>query len=150
SNTLLAISTHSNTRSGQPGFDGNFGMPHPFIVTLNRGQVYWVKATVGYDNDMSGSTIVSNKPVAVLGGHEDALNGYSSIPSEQRNILVQEMTPVQYWGDAGFYTLPFVDLTYSGLNFNLGDLFKFFVYSKTYDWVQSDNGSGSPHVEAFQ
>lgn len=70
----------------------------PFKVLLNSGQVYCVRgngATAG-SFDLSGSQVISNKPVGFLSYHmrtiipTDAQNG--------RNYLVEMMPPVQAWG----------------------------------------------------
>ncbi|HVZ81118.1 MAG TPA: IgGFc-binding protein [bacterium] len=90
----------------------------PYTVTLNRGDVYeLMDQTVG--NDLTGTIINSNKPVAVFQGNEAA-----DVPSTlytAANYLVEEAWPVADWGTQ-FVTVPLA--TRSN-----GDLFKVTAYS---------------------
>lgn len=71
-------------------------------ITINKGQVYLVQALIDLNNlelDLTGTQIVSNKPIAVFSGHQRATvpvpNNYSN-PS--RDILVEQLPPVSTWG----------------------------------------------------
>jgi hypothetical protein len=106
-NTKISFIPNSTTNSGVIGMNsgpGHTGAPHPFFVTLNRGQVYWVRSlSVDPSNDLSGSTILSDKPIAVLGGQERALLGdpsgyWTTLDNDIRDAMVEEMTPVESWG----------------------------------------------------
>lgn len=81
----------------------------PFVVTLNRGDSYQVKANTQSqflrqkgltfkDGDLTGSLIRSNKKVAVFSGHE-----CSYVPAPPPRIiacnhLVEELPPISSWG----------------------------------------------------
>ena len=103
--------------------DSATGVPHPKQILLNRGQVYWVRS-VGDNslNDMTGTSVTSNKPVAVLGGQERALLGDPSAQnlfvaqySDVRNMLVEEMIPEESW-DSEYVSIPFMGPLSSGID----------------------------------
>ncbi len=105
--TTVTFVPNSTTKSGVVGVNsgaGANGSPHPVSILLNRGQIYWVRSSCqDISQDESGSTVVANKPVAVLGGQERAMIGYpygywTGLTLDIRNELVQEMTPVADWG----------------------------------------------------
>lgn len=88
----------------------------PFSITLNKGKSYLVQAdAIGtwqdnkYKSDLTGTEIVSNKPIAVFGGHQR-----STLPREaikihrnpSRDVLVDQIPPVQAWGKNAF-VIPF-------------------------------------------
>jgi len=102
--TIIPNSTTYRLRrigvSTGPGADGT---QHPFNITLNRGQIYWVKSMNDLDSlDESGSTIDADKPVVVIAGNEDAL--VNILPPNQtnggvppsRNLVLQQMIPSEY------------------------------------------------------
>lgn len=67
-------------------------------ATLNRGQAY---QTEGNENEVTGSHVQSNHPVAVFGS-----NVLTTIPynCSAGDMVVEEMPPVQSWGTV-FYTV---------------------------------------------
>lgn len=100
--------THTGVNCGA----GANGSPQPYTITLQRGQRYQVKST-GNDSycDISGSTVISNKPVAVIAGHENAFTDGSDVGTilvEQRDFMIEQMIPVEYWDSTGYVTIPFV------------------------------------------
>ncbi len=106
-NTNVTIAPNGLTRQGQNGHT------HPFDAKLMRGQVYWVKSTLDNSaNDMSGSLVHADQPVAVLSANEDAFNGqsqYVSSGGDQRNMMLQQMVPTQYLRSSGYLTMPLMD-----------------------------------------
>jgi hypothetical protein len=92
---------------------GATGKPNPTTVTLRRGQIFWVRSqAVDITNDMSGSQIRSDKPIAVLAGHERALLGdpsgyWTTLDNDVRDILIEQMTPVDDWG-SDYPSVPFL------------------------------------------
>lgn len=66
----------------------------PFTVTLQRGQTYQLAATSG-SLDVTGTTVTSDKPVAVTAGAACA-----NVPtgSGYCNPLLQQMPPTSAWG----------------------------------------------------
>jgi hypothetical protein len=93
--------------------DSSNGTPHPYSVLLRRGQTYTVRAdTTVAINDEAGSVVESDKPIAVFGAHDAALNNIT--PStywglEQRNMLVQEMLPYEYWATRDYLSISMID-----------------------------------------
>jgi hypothetical protein len=79
----------------------------PFKFVLNRGECYLVQAAttaIGRD-DLTGSSIISSKPVAVISGHMR-----TSVPTSQdlsKDHLVEQLPPVTKWGKT-FATAPFL------------------------------------------
>ncbi len=90
-NTMVTINPSARTQGGKP-------KGKPFTVTLNRGETYQVipDFEIRSLSDLTGSTIDSDKPVAVFSGHNCAYvpdRGYKAC-----NILVEQMPPVRSWG----------------------------------------------------
>ncbi len=79
----------------------------PFRFVLNRGECYLVQAAttaIGRD-DLTGSSITSSRPVAVISGHMR-----SGVPTGQdlsKDHLVEQLPPVSKWGKT-FATAPFL------------------------------------------
>ncbi len=69
----------------------------PFVVTLNKGEVYQVVAN--YERfstcDLTGSIIIANRKIAVFSGHQCA---YVPTRIIACNHLVEQMPPVHSWG----------------------------------------------------
>ncbi len=68
-------------------------------VTLAKGESYLVQAKV--DNtrrdDLTGSSVTSNKPIVVLGGHRRALVPVT-LPKTSRDCLVEQLPGIETWG----------------------------------------------------
>jgi hypothetical protein len=96
------VATENNTQVKiDPSADTYGGIPaHQSIAfVLNAGEVYQVKSkdlllTSG-TNDLTGSHITSNHPVAVFAG--TYVSGIPN-PNYNSNHLYEEMPPVQRWG----------------------------------------------------
>lgn len=74
----------------------------PFTIGLNRGDVYFGQAQLGLPNDVTGTEIRANKPVAVYAG-----NQRTAIPTSIGNFrdhLVEQMPPVDAWGETAILT----------------------------------------------
>lgn len=72
-------------------------------VTLQRGEVFLVQANMGIpdnlDDDLSGSRIVANKPVAVFAGHQRAqVPKIAERDRPTRSMMAQQLPPVSTWG----------------------------------------------------
>ena len=75
---------------------GNHGAGQTFHVTLNRGQVYQVRSNKNEDTrDLSGSTVTSDKPIAVFNG-----NTLTAIPNNRSTLdhIFEQAMPIQSWG----------------------------------------------------
>jgi hypothetical protein len=113
--TKVTMTPNSTTQGGKhPGVNtgpGSTGAPQPFVVKLQRGQCYLLKSHCGSsENDISGSIVQSDKPVAVISGHENM--GYGSVGSrslEGRDYMVEQILPAEYGANTGFVTIPLVD-----------------------------------------
>ena len=79
----------------------------PIKVLIYKGDVFLVQG-VNSDpmNDLTGSLIESDQPIAVLSGHvrTEIPFGFNNLntqpPSTSRNHLVEQMPPVSAWGDS--------------------------------------------------
>ena len=90
-NTSVTITPSNRTKLGKPA-------DRPFTITLDRGEVYQVipEFRPTSKSDLTGSTISSDKPVAVFSGHNCAY-----VPDQAYkacNILVEQMPPTRSWG----------------------------------------------------
>jgi hypothetical protein len=115
-NTVVTYTPASTTYAGIIGVssgNNSNGIPHPTTVVLKRGQVYWVRSlSVDASYDISGSTVTSDKPVAVIAGHERALLGdpsgiWHSLDNDVRDIMIEQMTPVEDW-ETEYPSIPMV------------------------------------------
>lgn len=68
-------------------------------VTLAKGESYLVQAKVDITrrDDLTGSSVTSNKPIVVLGGHRRALVPIT-LPKTSRDCLVEQLPGVETWG----------------------------------------------------
>ena len=144
-NTTVTITPNSTTYKGIVGVNtgnGSNGQPHPITIQLQKGQVYWVlSAPTSVDNDLSGSTVVADKPIAVIGGQERAMindpqgtGGYGD--EDPRNPCMEEMIPVESWG-TDYPSIPTMPASASDLNpSGDGDLYR--VYSNDPNGVNVD------------
>lgn len=79
-----------------------------FTIGLDKGQVFFGEAQTVGAQDISGTEVVSNKPVAVFGG-----NDRTSVPSwigNFRDHLVEQIPPLEAWGKEAVLT-PFYKIT---------------------------------------
>ncbi|MDP4230443.1 MAG: T9SS type A sorting domain-containing protein [Bacteroidota bacterium] len=112
--THVTITPNGLTAGGHLGMHtgaGATGVPHPYTVELRRGQCYWVKGDgSNSSNDLSGSTVTSDKPIAVLVGHEDAFLGSTGNGSmESRNFMIQQLIPAEDFDSTGYLAMPLLD-----------------------------------------
>lgn len=84
------------------------------VVVLNRGDVYLVQADITQSNlrnDLTGTDVKSDKPIAVFSGHQR-----SSLPVEtprktsSRDMLIEQMPCVATWGKNA-YIVPYAQLS---------------------------------------
>lgn len=102
-NTLVQINTLASTYANGTGSQE---------VLLNKGEVYLVQADVTggiYDSDLTGSSVNSNKPIAVFAGQQRAtVPVRAGHTSPSRDFLASQIPPVKTWGKNSFIT-PFID-----------------------------------------
>ena len=86
----------------------------PFEIVLQQGEIYRLCNHTNANADFTGTSIASDKPVAVFGGSTLTFvpSGYWSA-----DHLIEEMTPISMWGQH-FATMPLA----TRLN---GDTFRF-------------------------
>lgn len=91
------------------GTRGGRAAGQPFMVQLKKGDCYLVQAqaTRHGGDDLTGSSISSNVPVAVISGHMR-----SSVPTDStisKDHLVEQLPPVNKWGRT-YATSPFAQI----------------------------------------
>lgn len=75
----------------------------PYVVNLNQGQTYLLRNTDPSPNDLSGTFISSDKPIAVFGSHQCA-----NVPNGNTfacDYLVEQLPPISAWGK-NFVSVP--------------------------------------------
>ncbi|HET9136756.1 MAG TPA: IgGFc-binding protein, partial [Candidatus Kapabacteria bacterium] len=130
--TKITITPNSTTALGHVGATtgiGATGTPKPFMIFLRRGQCYMVKSSGAQSSyDISGTTILSDKPVSVIAGHENANIQGSSVGIynhlDARDFMIEQMIPVEFWDTTGYISIPFVDAT--NANGGAGDEYRAF------------------------
>jgi hypothetical protein len=66
-----------------------------YTITLEPGDTYQLRTTSGFPSDLTGTHVVSDKPIAVFGSHACA-----NVPSGSRyfcDYLVEQLPPVNRW-----------------------------------------------------
>ncbi|HEY6171666.1 MAG TPA: IgGFc-binding protein [Candidatus Kapabacteria bacterium] len=94
--TLIVITPNDTTSSGRPARES-------FVVLLNKGDVYLVQGNPHQKgNDLTGSLIESDKPIAVFSGHMRAAipEGFNNTGTNRpsRDHLVEQLPPISSWG----------------------------------------------------
>jgi hypothetical protein len=132
---------------------GNTGKPQPYNVGLNRGQCWMVKSKSAFrddgTDDISASIIKSNKPVAVISGHEDAYIYGSDVAGfnlEARDYMVEQMIPVEYWDNTGHITVPFIDSPNNNGE-GVGEHARIYVYDKYVPSTVTADRAGLPFTK---
>jgi hypothetical protein len=111
-----------------PTFETLGGKSQPFTTSIKRGQVYWVMSHKVETDDLSGSLVVADKPVAIIAAEEAAFNGQHPFGTDNRNLIAQQMVPVEFWRTHDYISMPIMDVP--GLapeNLSYGDLFRVFA-----------------------
>lgn len=67
----------------------------PYNINLNQRQVYQLMDTSSTQEDLSGTIITSDKPVAVFSSHRCA---YVPVTYEACDYLLEQMPPAESWG----------------------------------------------------
>ncbi len=71
-------------------------------INMNRGDVYLVQARIRTNQlrtDLTGTEIISSKPIAVFSGHQRATVPITlNVDNPSRDILVEQLPPVSTWG----------------------------------------------------
>lgn len=156
-NTQVQITPNSTTFAGQIGVNSGYksdGKPHPKQITINKGQVYWVRSNPGdISFDLSNSVIRSDKPIAVIAGHEKALLGDPSgiwrfMDNDFRDMMIEQMIPVESWATGGYVSIPFEPPLRKDtrmLKNGEGDLYRMYTYKQGGASVLYQGGRVSPY-----
>ncbi len=143
--TARTTGNHFGVNQGQ----GATGKPQPYNVGLNRGQCWLVKSysatTDDGEDDISASIVKSDKPVAVISGHEDAWIDGSDVAGfslEARDYMVEQMIPTEYWDNTGHITIPFIDSSPNNGE-GIGDLARIYVSDKNVPTVVHAERNGT-------
>jgi len=122
--TIVTITNSGITSTGSAAKE-------PYSITLNRGQCYMVRSRCEQESDdISGSIIESDKPVVVLAGHENAQIGDMGSGIEQRDFMIEQMIPYDYWDNTGFIVVPMADGPTGGIG-GKGDNIRINVFKDT-------------------
>ncbi|HPD32891.1 MAG TPA: T9SS type A sorting domain-containing protein [Candidatus Kapabacteria bacterium] len=98
-------------------------------ITLNQGDVYLVQADIIVNklrNDLTGSKVSSNKPIAIIAGQQRTtlpINGVGT----SRDMLMEQLPPLNAWGRNSIVT-PFAQSS-TIENKSDNDLFRVLAYS---------------------
>ncbi|MBL7989691.1 MAG: IgGFc-binding protein [Chlorobi bacterium] len=99
---VIAIEDGTTIRITSPANINARAARTPFTVQLDSGQVFFGQARLGLLQDVSGTEIVANKPVAVYGGVKR-----TAVPTavgNYRDHLVEQMPPLEAWGTEAIVT----------------------------------------------
>ena len=95
-NTIVNISVKQNVSF--PGIGGDVEVGTPIIMTLNKRETLYIS----HVEDLSGSKVVANKPIAFITGHE-----CGSLPANHSfcDQMFEQIPPTSTWGRT-FFTAP--------------------------------------------
>lgn len=98
-------------------------------ITLNAGQTYLVQADVrNYENiDLTGTEIISDKPIVVIGSHHRAKVPQDEIFGVSRDILLEQIPPLKATGTNAFI-VPFPEMKTASAISNDYDFFRILAY----------------------
>jgi len=74
-----------------------------YVIKVNAGETYQLRTTSGAPADLTGTILISDKPIAVFAGHQCA--NVQSLDVFFCDYLVEQLPPLSRWG-AEFYTRP--------------------------------------------
>ena len=109
-NTLFAIfTTMSSTNvtvqlTNQVTYEGiDYFRGDTLTLELNEYEAVQIQSSGGdfSDNDLTGSIVNSNNPIAVISGHQCA-----NSPGSACDVILEQSIPVNSWGNKHFYSNP--------------------------------------------
>jgi hypothetical protein len=117
--TKITIWPNARTGGGHVGAtqgQGAAGTPQPYQIMLQRGQSYFVRSISAFNgdyDDMSGSIVKADKPIAVIMAHENANVGDGLVretnQTDARDFMIEQAIPWEYATYTGNVTLPMED-----------------------------------------
>lgn len=99
--TTVKITPVRNTDQGKPA-------NVPFSVTLNKGQSYQVQSSnsdASGKEDLTGSSVTSNKPIAFFSGDKATTIPFSGYTNYSYDHIFEQIPPTSTWGKE-FYVVP--------------------------------------------
>lgn len=99
---VIAIEDGTTVRLTSPANVNGRSARTPFTILLDSGEVFFGQARLGLQQDVSGTEIVANKPVAVYAGVKR-----TSVPvsvGNYRDHLVEQIPPLEAWGTEAIVT----------------------------------------------
>lgn len=144
--TLVQITPATTTTFNHTGAIHGFGsanIPVPYNISLNKGQTYLVRSS-GDDNenDMSGSIIEATNPIAVISGHENAYLGAADpYTIEERDFMIEQMIPYEYWDSLGYISIPLAEPT-APAEVGNGDAYRIYTFNNSITNLHQRIGSG--------
>lgn len=124
------------------------------IVNMSRGDVYLVQSritTEEIDNDLTGTHILSNKPIAVFAGHQRAtipLEAFRTASNPSRDFICEQLPPLKSWGKNAFI-IPFAQPQY--ITSNGSDIYRVLAgYDSTKLFVNDEFVGSLQKGEFFQ
>lgn len=135
-NTVVEVNLQGKGDDSE--IDGPRNFNDPYTINLKKGETYMIKGKGESrgEFDISGSHIVSNKPIGLISFHQRTM-----IPSNRtvngRNHLSEMLKPVESWGE-NYYTVELDRGT------DMGDFFRIMASEDntvvTADWYDKETG----------
>jgi hypothetical protein len=109
-NTNVTFTTKAHTR-GPSGMAGH-NTDDTWTTSLMKGQTYMVQSTGNYigTDDLSGSLVTSNHPIALLSGHQISP---IDVQESSADHLLEMVPPVDKWGTQ-YFDMPMAGRTVCG------------------------------------
>lgn len=143
-NTIATVRVTGPTRGGRKSGE-------VFSVNLNKGETYWVLgAGESEDDDLSRSTVTSNKPVAVFAGAE-IMRAYDAMVLQDHfdynDYIVEQLIPQEVWGTE-YVSAPFTNKRGTAPDVKQwGDLYRVYAAEPTRLWVNGQDRGVSDYWE---
>ncbi|MCC7439481.1 MAG: IgGFc-binding protein [Armatimonadetes bacterium] len=99
---VIATEDGTTIRITSPASVNGRSRQTPFIIQLDSGQVFFGQARLGLLQDVSGTEIVANKPVAVYGGVKRTAVPVSV--GNYRDHIVEQIPALEAWGTEAIVT----------------------------------------------
>lgn len=124
------IATEDNTNVAiEPSVPTRVNKSQIQNFTLNQGDVYLVQADIAlnqYRNDLTGTKVTSDKPIAVIAGHQRATLPVNGVGGS-RDMLMEQLPPLNAWGRNSI-VVPFAQSS-TITNTIDNDIFRILAYS---------------------
>jgi plastocyanin len=138
---ITSVTVIPSTKTSATSVSSGHPQLQPFSIGLSRGQCCYIRSD-GKDgnHDLSGTRIISSKPIVVISGHEDGYLGDGACyRGEGRDLMIEQMLPVEYWDSVGYMSVPFTEGNKG--NSTCGG------NGDTYRVLTFDPGTASAHVD---